>query len=266
LVPRLDYFQASVDAPYDRLADHLVVAFGDGSPPEMARGHHGYGVGWSIPTRQRGTLTVHPAGTHEWPAVRVSGWPSEAVAAFLRRRWEGQASRVDAAVDVGGLVLDDWCAALREYAEMMRVKWGSYHVGKRSTGVELGAGKSESRTRCYDAWLKHPEEFAGPTCRLEHEWKPQTKERKQLAYRLDASTVLGTSRAGSLALQRLAGVSLPSAPSRTDRVGDLDRWVAWFRVAGSARLVELLERNGGDPAATIFELLGYTDEAETGTT
>jgi hypothetical protein len=262
LAPRLDYFQASVRGEYDQVAEGLAVAFGHGAPTP-ANGHHGYGIGWSIPTYERGTLTVHPAGTHEFPSVRVSGWPSGAVAAFLRRHWDGQASRVDAALDVDGWVLVDWCAVLREYATSKRVKWGSYHVGPLPTGIELGAGKSESRTRCYDAWLKHPDEFAGPTCRLEHEWKPEQKERKELAYRMDASTVLGTSRAASLAVQRLKGVVLPAAPSRTERVSDLDRWVEWMRESQSARLVELLERNGGDAAATIFELLGYDESVAT---
>jgi hypothetical protein len=75
--------------------------------------------------------------------------------------------------------------------------------------------------------------------------------------------VLGTSRAASLAVQRLKGVVLPAAPSRTERVSDLDRWVEWMRESQSARLVELLERNGGDAAATIFELLGYDESVAT---
>jgi len=224
-----------------------------------ARGFHGYGLGWTIPTRDRGTLTVNEGGIHDHPSVRVSGWPSEPVAAFLRDRWDGQASRVDAAVDFSG-ELTDWCDALQEYAQDSGMKWGTYHVGTRSTGVELGAGKSESRTRCYDASLKHPGEFDGQAYRLEHEWKPEQKARKELAYQLDAGTVLGTSRPASVVLERLAGMVLPAAPSRTERVSDLDRWAAWMRATHAGRVAELLERNGGDPAATIFELLGYQEE------
>lgn len=256
--PRLDYFQASVRAEYDLLASGLLAAFADG-PPSSAKGHHGYGVGWSIPTRDRGTLTVHPAGQHEFPSVRVSGWPSEAVAAFLRGRWDGQASRVDAAVDFGG-DLAEWCQALTEYAQVKGMKWGTYHVGPRSTGVELGAGKSESRTRCYDASLKHPGEFLGPTCRLEHEWKPEQKVRKELAYTLDAATVLGTSRAASVALQQLSGMVLPAAPSRTERVSDLDRWLQWQREVHGQRLDELLARHQGDLVAFALDLLGLAGE------
>jgi hypothetical protein len=257
LVPRLDYLRASVKAEFDLVASGLMASFADGEPTPV-KGFNGYGVGWQIPTRERGTLTVNPGGTHEFPSVRVSGWPSEAVAGYLRGRWEGQASRVDAAVDFAGELVD-WCRALQDYAEVARMKWGTYHVGTRPTGLELGAGKSESRTRCYDATLAHPGEFAGPTTRLEHEWKPEQKARKELAYHLDAGTVLGTSRAARLALERLAGLVLPAAPSRTERVSDLDRWAQWFRDVHSARLIELLERNGGNASTTIFELLGYEE-------
>lgn len=259
LTPRLDYFQAAVRTDFERLADLLVTAFASGEPTP-ARGFHGYGMGWAIPTRDRGTLTVNPPGSHEDPSVRVSGWPSEAVAGLLRKHFDGQASRIDAAVDFTGDV-DAWCAVLQAYAEAKGMKWGTYHVGTRSTGVELGAGKSESRTRCYDATLKHPDEFDQQTYRLEHEWKPEAKARKEFAYQADAGTVLGTSRPAAAVLQELAGMVLPAAPSRTTRVSDLDGWVKWMTETHAARLAELLERNGGDASATIFELLGYRDDA-----
>lgn len=258
LTPRLDYFQASVRAEFDLVATGLLAAFGDG-PPEPAKGYHGYGLGWSIPTHERGTLTVNPAGIHEYPSVRVSGWPSEPVAAFLRGRWEGQASRVDAAVDFSG-DLTAWCQSLTEYAQVAGMKWGTYHVGARSTGVELGAGKSESRTRCYDASLKHPGEFAGQTYRLEHEWKPAQKPRKELAYVLDAGTVLGTSRPAAVALELLAGLALPAAPGRTRRVSELERWHQNQVGQNARRYEEWLAFHQGDLVAFALSFLGAEDQ------
>jgi hypothetical protein len=256
LKPRFDYFQAQIKADYHTLVRGLVTNFAAAEPVPQ-KGYHGYGMGISIPTRDRGTLTVNPAGTHDHPAVRVSGWPSDDVVAYVRR-WEGQASRVDAAVDFAG-DLGPWCEVLVSFAEGDGLKWGSHHVGKVSTGVELGAGKSESRTRCYDAALAHPGEFSGPTGRLEHEWKPSTRERKGIAYLLDPGAVLGTSRPARTVVEALAGVTLGAAPGRTRRVSDLDRWRQWMRDAHAARLDELLAHHDGDLLEFARDLLGLNE-------
>lgn len=254
LVPRLDYFQASVRADYDVVLGYLVSAFGDGEL-QPSRGIHGYGLGWKVPTRERGTLTVNPPGMHEFPAVRVSGWPTDDVVDLLRAHWEGQASRVDAAVDFTG-DMAAWCEVLTAYAQGRGMKWGSYHVGEASTGVELGARSSESRTRCYDAALAHPGEFNGPTYRLEHEWKPSQKSRKELAWSAEADLVLGTSKAAARVMEQLGGCVLPAAPARTERVAELEAWVEWFQRSQGGRMRELLERFGGDRMATFNALLG----------
>jgi len=253
LVPGFDYFRCSVFSDFEDVAHTLWKAHGTG-PVTPVKGDHGYGVGIAIPTQDRGTLHVLPPGQQAHPSVRVSGWPTDAVVCTLRESFpEGQASRVDARVDFVG-DLTDWTDVLVEYAQHHRMRHAAYYVGQNSTGVELGAGKSESRTRCYDADLKHPGEFTGPTSRLEHEWKPQTRERKLLAYSLDAPTVLGTSRAASVALASLAGVVLPAAPARTERTSDFIGWLHHINRQAD-RVAQLLEYAQGDMALAMSWIL-----------
>lgn len=254
LKPRFDYWQATVFEAHDLVLSAMLSLAVEAPAP--APGHHGYGLGVSIPTRDRGTLTVHPPGIHEWPSVRVSGWPSESVVGILRR-WSGQVSRVDAAVDLGS-ALGPWASALKDLAVQGGIRHASYAVGGSDTGVELGSGQSESRTRCYDAVRAHPGEWpeGSVVTRLEHEWKPASKARKRLAWGMTPDEVLGVSRPASKALRALSGVVLPVPEPRTARQADLDRWVEWFRDSQGARLRELLARCGGDVDAAMSALLG----------
>jgi hypothetical protein len=157
-------------------------------------------------------------------------------------------------VDFAGDI-EAWADHLMDTARDTGLKWTRYHVGQVATGVELGAGKSESRTRVYDAALKHPGEFSGPTGRLEHEWKPGQKPRKELAYLMDPGDVLGTSRPARRAVQALAGISLGRAPARTERVSDLDKWLTWMHEVHAGRMDELLSRCDGDLLAFAREML-----------
>ena len=243
---RFDYFRASVQGTFWGIVDALGADL-DAGEPSPVRGDHGYGMGLTLPTEQRGTVVVLRPGQHEQPSVRLSGWPTDVGVETLRRefsRAESRASRVDAALDFEGDP-SPIIEGIQSYAVDHGMKRAAYFVGGDSTGVEIGAGSSESRLRCYDAALKHPGEFARPTTRLEHEFKPGTRDRKSWAWSASAESVLGTSRAASEVLAT-AGRLLPSAPARTRRTGDFEAWLVWLAQTQGQRLDELLALVDGD--------------------
>jgi DNA relaxase NicK len=200
---------------------------------------------------------VYGGGSSEWPHIEGTGPDAVAVARLLRsREWPHRVSRADVCVDTDTpgafAVMLDGLRAVKGAATKAHMYLPDDDAHGRTYYV--GAKTSEVQARLYEKGKQLPEAGRPDWVRYEVQIRPQ-KDRKAWAASTSASDLLGAARWSERFVTEVLGVAASAAPTRSERVSDLEGAIAAMCHQYGNRLLELVESHGGDVEAFGLELL-----------
>jgi hypothetical protein len=189
-------------------------------------------------------VTIWYAGTHQWPHVVSSGEDAQRCAEVLRAEFEGHTvSRADVCIDYAEAGAYDRLQDLAlQVAADRGIKVGTagdHLLTKEGRTLYLGATSSHTRLRLYDKAAEMRAQYRSDPARLravpaelarlECQVRPQTREAKAEAGRVDPLSLMGSAAWMRALMQLVASVDLePFHAGKVWRQSDDDR--AWAAV------------------------------------
>lgn len=284
-----DWYQATVPQPVDDVLEALSD-LGNGLKVAHGRGHHGYATTTTLGNERDGVVAkVWHGGSHAYPHAVVSGDLAQAGAELIRAAFpEHFVSRYDVREDYAEEGAFD---AIQEHllttAKAHRVKVGTagdHLLTREGRSTYLGAPSSAVRMRLYDKRAEVLAKWAflsvgqverllrrGPDggwelpehwARLEAQIRPQTKQAKAEAARLDPVDALGSAAWMREVWRAVAGLDLqPVQVGRGYRAQDDERAYRYM-LSQYGGMLRRLQADLGDWACVGLQLGADLAEAE----
>lgn len=228
--PAFDWYQATIEEDPDTVTAHLQTILRCGAKLEPASLRYGWSHQAELRRDDRRVALVLGGGQ---PGAHViaSGGGSQAVAEVIRQLWPAHhVSRADVAFDfLGGPPAWDLAASyLRQLVFRKGLKQRMEHDPDRAElgrTLYVGSTTSETRSRLYEKGLKDYRDTP-VLCQLnrwEVQVRPQHKDRKSIAARLEPRSLACFSTWSSTVVAELFGDEVVTLPPRAERRGDDER-------------------------------------------
>lgn len=254
--PRFDWYAATVETAPETLLELAATSLGD-EAPQLVKGQNGYAHGWEIRRAGSRAAVVYGGGVHDRPHIVGTGQDAESVAGLLRRRHgrvPHQVARADVCVDT------DTPGAYVELRGQLLERLGSArghelvpHDPDDGATTYVGRYSSEVMGRLYEKGKQLPRADRPDWVRFELQLRPQ-KARKHWAATATPVDLLGAARWSRRFAEEVLALAAARPPARSERVSDLDGAIETMTRQYGARILELLDVHGGDPATFTLEL------------
>lgn len=274
---RFDWYQATVEAEVrEVLAALPEVCDGFARWDQMPKAPHGYRFGQRLHDMEGPVCQVWwgGAGAQELPHVVFSGEVARVGCELLRARFpHHRVTRADACVDYAepGAYdrLQDLALTVARDRGITVDTRGDHLVTKQGRTLYLGAASSHTRLRLYDKaaelrvkFQRDPVRLAEvprDLARLECQVRPQTRESRELAARVEPMVLMGSAAWMRALMGMVAGVDLePFEAGKVWRQTDDDRAYAALLAQYGGLLERRAELHGS------FECLGKQIEYDLG--
>lgn len=256
--PRFDWYQGTVEMSSPELIDLALTVLGDESPV-LAPARNGYARGWEIRKDGARSAVVYEGGIHDHPHVMATGENAPPLANLLRGSSRThRVSRADVCVDTDTPgAFENLYTALRGIARTSGLTATLMHNpddGDAGATYYVGSKSSEVRARLYEKGKQLPEAERPNWVRFEVQARPQ-RERKSWASEANEWDVLGSAKWSRRFAAETLAIAATAPPTRTERVSDLEGALRALSAQYGRRMLELLERHGGDVGAFGHELV-----------
>lgn len=276
---RWDYYSATI---WERSSSDVIAALRP-ALPQITRIEHEKATQPGYEWQERGVdrfdktvLLVFGGGHNGYPHVRATGERAEAVVPVLRHAYPAHSvSRCDSAIDLRGEgcfdhLVDEGLEVVRDFGVKWDVRGDWREPSEREPSGRtfyIGSRQSTSFVRVYEKGLK---ELAGylvvpgvepPSphwVRVEVELKPQTREARRRAARLDKFAVWGCSAASRDMLRRVSSLDVERIFMREHRESDARRTIRYVAAQYGNAFLELCDELG-EAGALEFLLTAIED-------
>ena len=267
---RFDYYSASVPRIPEVVFDALKTGLSDvvSDIQQEPKGMLNYERAHSFlsPSGERVCMLLS-GGSNGAPHIRASGMYSERVAGLIRASWrDHRVSRLDVAEDFDGPGtwhrLESLCLNVARGAGLKVTQYGDFRKDRdESSGRTwyFGSRQSLAMVRLYekgkqmDAKARYGEPPVSPDwCRLELELKPQNRDAKERAARLEPSQCWGVSHWTRKLSQRVLAADVERVRMTMERETDDVRALRHMIEQYGAVMDRVASQMGGEDALQDF--------------